>query len=65
MKLLTGDSVTAAELCRFLGLPKNTREFTLHIGVNEIATVTVTYYPDDPRVMGGTITQKFKLEPLE
>jgi hypothetical protein len=34
------------ELCRVLGLPRNTISFTLRASVDEVVTVQCEYYPD-------------------
>jgi hypothetical protein len=65
MNLLTGNSKIAGDLCRLLGLPKNTRAFTLRVEEGQIATVWVTYYPEEPGSFGSPVSQMFKLVPLE
>lgn len=44
-QILSSCGEEVRELIRFLGIPPNSREFTLHVCIGEAPTVTVTYYP--------------------
>jgi hypothetical protein len=66
--LITSENELVCKLCKILGLPKYTKEFTLRCAVGGIVTIECEYYPSfNIDEHGELITEfkKYKLQEIE